>query len=343
MFRFFCYPDSARTVPDSLSSILLLPVAVAFLGSYAVTRVLARIRSERGTSLPNERSLHRGAIPRTGGFALWTGVGLGLVAGGVWLSWFGCLALLLVVFAIEDLLGVHAGLRFAAQLAAATCLVFVAASPGAAGWGGMLLMMLAAVWAANLYNFMDGSDGLAAVTAVLGFATLAASLAARGDGALALAAASIAAAAAGFVPHNLHPARIFMGDLGAVPLGFAAAAIGLEGIVREHWPAWFPVLVFTPFVVDASVTLLRRTIQGFPPWKPHKDHCYQRLVQLGAGHPGTAWAYTILMVACCAVAAFTLARVPEHGWSALSAAVSVCGVLYWRVARRWATRARTSE
>jgi UDP-N-acetylmuramyl pentapeptide phosphotransferase/UDP-N-acetylglucosamine-1-phosphate transferase len=98
--------------------------------------------------------------------------------------------------------------------------------------------------------------------------------------------AGVAAAAAGFLCFNFHPARIFMGDVGSVPLGFTAGALGLVGWRSGAWPLWFPLLVFAPFILDATVTLLRRALRGEKVWQAHRSHYYQRMVQMGLGHRG---------------------------------------------------------
>ncbi len=124
------------------------------------------------------------------------------------------------------------------------------------------LAALCIAWMANLYNFMDGSDGLAGGMALIGFSFYGVAAAAAGSTPFALLNFSIAAAAAAFLVFNFHPARIFMGDAGSVPLGFLAAALGILGWLRNDWTWWFPLLVFSPFIIDASVTLARRHLRA---------------------------------------------------------------------------------
>ena len=116
--------------------------------------------------------------------------------------------------------------------------------------------------------------------------------------AFALASLAIASAAAVFLLYNFHPARVFLGDAGSVPLGFLAAALGAQGWSTGIWPLWFPVLVFSPFIIDASATLMRRALRREQIWHAHRDHYYQRLVRLGWGHRSTALAEYVLMGAC---------------------------------------------
>jgi UDP-N-acetylmuramyl pentapeptide phosphotransferase/UDP-N-acetylglucosamine-1-phosphate transferase len=157
---------------------------------------------------------------------------------------------------------------------------------------------LATAWMTNLYNFMDGSDGLAGGMTLIGFAFYGIAAALAGDSGLAVLSFCISAAALVFLFFNFHPARIFMGDSGSVPLGFLAAALGILGWRNGDWPLWFPLLVFSPFIVDASVTLLKRLARREKVWEAHRDHYYQRLVRAGLGHRNTALAEYALMLLC---------------------------------------------
>jgi UDP-N-acetylmuramyl pentapeptide phosphotransferase/UDP-N-acetylglucosamine-1-phosphate transferase len=95
-----------------------------------------------------------------------------------------------------------------------------------------------------------------------------------------------------------------MGDAGSIPLGFLAGALGVQGALAGAWPAWFPLLVFSPFIVDATVTLARRIVRREPFWRAHRSHYYQRLVLAGWSHRRMALAGYALM---CAGAAAALA------------------------------------
>lgn len=272
---------------------MLVPV-LAFGVAWGVTRACCR----PGAWLyfldqPNERSLHVTPTPRTGG----VGVMAGLLAGGalVALAGLGSLPLaaaltgaggLALVGLADDRFGLSARLRLLAQLlVAGAYLALLGPAGGGLEW---LALGLGLVWMGNLYNFMDGSDGLAGGMALFGFAAFAVAAALAGQAGLALVCTGVAAAAAGFLVFNFHPARIFMGDVGSVPLGFLAGALGLAGRESGAWPLWFPLLVFAPFILDATVTLLRRALRGERIWQAHRTHYYQRLVQMGLGHRRTA-------------------------------------------------------
>src|SRR6266581_4435508 len=121
----------------------------------------------------------------------------------------------------------------------------------------LVLIVIGILWVTNLYNFMDGSDGLAGGMTVAGFAFLGAGAWMSGDEALLIECAIVAAAGAAFLLFNFPPARLFMGDAGSVPIGFLAAVLSLSGWRDGDWPFWFPAAVFAPFIADATLTLLK--------------------------------------------------------------------------------------
>lgn len=246
---------------------------------------------------PNDRSLHSVSLPRTGGLALMAGIMAGWIF--LWQPWLlpllVCVLFLMLLSFLDDLHGLSAGWRFLAHIAAAGAFL-VSGLPVNTGWPYLLLMAIFIVWMTNLYNFMDGSDGLAGGMALFGFGSYAVAAWTAGDTALAGATVCVAGSALAFLWFNFYPARIFMGDAGSIPLGFLAAALGLLGWQHHDWPLWFPILVFSPFIVDATVTLLKRLLRGEKVWHAHREHYYQRLVQAGWGHKKTAlWEYGLMI------------------------------------------------
>jgi len=274
---------------------LALPFAVAFILAWILTRSRARALA---LDEPNERSLHRHPIPRTGGLAIVAGIVAGWLAPAANVNPIVLVAVLALsaLSFVDDLRSLPVWFRLLAHIGVAAVLVAVL-EPGLP-----LLIVIGAVlaigWMINLYNFMDGSDGLAGGMAVLGFFFYGCAAWLAGDEAFAYANWAVSAAAAGFLVFNFHPAKIFMGDSGSVPLGLLAAVFGMLGWSKLHWPLWFPLLVFSPFVIDASVTLLRRLWQRERVWQAHHGHYYQRLVRLGWGHRATALVEYGVMIAC---------------------------------------------
>lgn len=253
-------------------------------------------------------------------------------AGVPWIVVFLAGALAAISF-VDDRRGLPIGLRFGAHVAAA---VVLAGWLSAAPWWAVPILAVALVWMVNLYNFMDGSDGLAGGMAVVGFGACAVGAAMGGDGSLATGAAAVAAAAMGFLVFNFPPARVFMGDSGSIPLGFLAAALGLIGWSRGHWPPWFPVVAFGPFVADATVTLIRRMVRGERFWQAHRTHYYQRMVQMGLGHRRTALLEYGLMAISAGVALGTIGATAVVQALLLAGLVVVYGIIARQVDRRWA-------
>ena len=250
---------------------------------------------------PNARSLHERPVPRTGGIAVLAGMAVSLAfgAGALWFSVALALALATISF-LDDLYGLPTAARLLAHLAAAGTLLWYVLSPMYIV--ELVVLTLAVTWITNLYNFMDGSDGLAGGMSVIGFGTYALAAYLGGDSALAALCTALAAASAGFLVHNFHPARIFLGDIGSIPLGFLAGGLGIFGWRNDLWPLWFPVLVFGPFIGDATLTLVKRLIRGERVWQAHREHYYQRMVRAGLGHRATACIGYAVMLGCAAAA-----------------------------------------
>ena len=310
--------------------------AMAAIVSFGVIAWLLRFgRPNLALDQPNERSLHTRPVPRVGGLGITAGSVLALAAAELPLVALLAAALAWLSFA-DDRRGLPVGVRFAAHSGASAILLCSGMFDGGSYW--LLLTWPLLVWMTNLFNFMDGSDGLAGGMTIFGFGTFAIGSALSGDVPIAVASLGVAAAGAGFLVFNFPPARVFMGDAGSIPLGFLAGGLGLLGWLRGVWPFWFPVVVFSPFVVDATVTLLRRLLRGERIWEPHRTHYYQRLVQLGWGHRRTALAEYALMVVCGLTALAARAASPAVAAGLIGALAAVYVVLAWQVDRAWRSR-----
>jgi UDP-GlcNAc:undecaprenyl-phosphate/decaprenyl-phosphate GlcNAc-1-phosphate transferase len=236
--------------------------------------------------IPNERSLHTAPIPRSGGIALIAGIFSGWVLlFQFWAWWIVVPTLgLFILSLVDDVRNLSAKTRLIGHFIAA---MIVLAGAGI-DWLWAIPVLLFVVWMTNLYNFMDGSDGLAGGMALFGFSFYGIAGLLNGNEAFAMMNFTIGAAAVGFLYHNFHPARVFMGDAGSIPLGFLAASFGVWGWQLGYWPFWFPLQVFSPFVADATLTLLKRIRHGEKLTQAHRFHYYQRLIQMGWGHRNTA-------------------------------------------------------
>jgi UDP-N-acetylmuramyl pentapeptide phosphotransferase/UDP-N-acetylglucosamine-1-phosphate transferase len=331
----------AAITPLQPASSLLLPAAAAFSVSVAVLILLLR-GGVRGMALdhPNERSLHSLPIPRGGGLAILAGVlsGCALSAAPVPWTLVGLAVLLAAVSFADDVRSLRAKWRLVAHLSAAgvVCVLFAESFPSLlwlpVGW-------LAVAWMTNLYNFMDGADGLAGGMAVCGFGAYGLAAWMGGDVAFASVNIVVAAAAAGFLLFNFPPAKVFMGDVGSIPLGFLAAALGLAGWANGLWAAWFPLAVFAPFILDASVTLVRRALRGERIWQAHRTHYYQRLVLTGWSHRRLATVEYGLMLVTAAVAIVARDRSAALQAVLLLALAAAYLTAALAVDRRWRTQA----
>jgi UDP-GlcNAc:undecaprenyl-phosphate/decaprenyl-phosphate GlcNAc-1-phosphate transferase len=340
------------------NAVVAAPALAAFVAAIVVV-ALRRFARLLPADVPNARSLHAEPVPRAGGYAIWAGFLPAALLfplpfpGGIagWMpAWFALFA----VSAADDRRGVGIATRLTVQAAAsvwtAAWLVHAAPQPGGPAMAALLFAVwtLCLAWSANLFNFMDGNDGLAATMGLCGFAAygIAAMHAAAVEGVHAAgtsveapgAAPALLALAAAIVPFlavNRPRASMFLGDVGAVPLGFLAAAFGIGGIVSGRWPSWFPLLVFLPFIADATVTLLRRATRGERLWEGHRSHYYQRLHQLGAGHAGTLAAYGVVMLGSGASAVGCLIAAPAAGPWALAGWCVVVVMLFAAIDYHW--------
>ncbi len=278
----------------------LTAIAVS-LSSFFVAyfSILWLIRSKPAWALdrPNSRSLHTQPVPRIGGLGLWLGV---IISGLVWqipipIAIGGGAGMLLLVSLADDLKPQPVWLRLLVHMVAAGTFAYwlLPGFGSLAIWGAVA----AIVWMTNLYNFMDGSDGLAGGMTVIGFGYFGIFALLAGDGNFAMIHFSIAAAAMAFLLHNFYPARIFLGDVGSIPLGFLAITLGIWGWTQGVWSLGLPLMVFSPFIADATVTLVKRLLAGKKIWQAHRGHYYQRIIQCGFGHRNTALAGYGLMLA----------------------------------------------
>ena len=319
-----------------LAGIAVLSFAVAFVASRVLLSRFGRLALDH----PNERSLHERPVPRTGGIAVLLGaaVSLGFGALEFWLPLALALALAAASF-IDDLHHLPIAARLAIHVGAAACLVWYVLSPMHPV--EMTVLILAVAWITNLYNFMDGSDGLAGGMAMIGFGAYGVAAWSGGDTALAALCLALSAAAFAFLLHNHHPASIFLGDVGSIPLGFLAAALGIVGWRNDVWPLWFPLLVFGPFVGDATITLLKRLVRGDRVWRPHREHYYQRLVRMGAGHGRTAVVAYVLMILCAGAALYGRDKAVPLQAAAFAGASAVLTMVAVWIDVRWARFLRT--
>jgi UDP-N-acetylmuramyl pentapeptide phosphotransferase/UDP-N-acetylglucosamine-1-phosphate transferase len=308
----------------------LTALLVAALATVILLALLLRRAEALPIDRPNERSLHQRPTPRIGGLALFPAIVVALLVVGtpdvsMWIP-LGLAGLLFAISIVDDWRGLPAGLRFGSHFAIASGFALWIAGATPLALAGAIAM----AWMTNLYNFMDGANGLAGGMTVIGFSVLA--LAADNP----LLACSAAGAGLGFLFYNFDPARVFLGDAGSIPLGFLAGALCFVGVVNGHWPLWFPLLVFAPFVIDATATLVKRMFRREKVWAAHRQHYYQRLIRMGWSHRRLATCEYLLMSTCGGLGLLLLTAPPM--WQVIGVALCVAvhlGLMLW-IDRRWA-------
>lgn len=265
------------------------------------------------------------------------------------LGWLAAGAMTIAIVSyIDDCINLSAALRFGVHLMVAAAMVFGGFVlihfdlPGLSwqlsGTVAAVVSIFFIVWMINLYNFMDGMDGFAGGMTLIGFSALALVGFMAGDELYFAVNATIAAVAAGFLLFNFPPARIFMGDVGSSTFGLLAAGISLWGVGEGMFPFWAALLLFSPFVVDASVTLCRRLFRGEKVWQAHRTHYYQRLVQLGWGHRRTVLSEYVLMLGCAGSMLWVLSAAIVVQWGVIAAWILGYVVFAGGVKRMEATR-----
>jgi UDP-N-acetylmuramyl pentapeptide phosphotransferase/UDP-N-acetylglucosamine-1-phosphate transferase len=315
--------------------------ALSFLTAFLLVRVLLSRFASFALDEPNARSLHQQPVPRTGGIAVLAGAAVSLAFGAfsLWPPLVLALALGALSF-VDDLYGLPPTARLLAHVGAAGAFLWYVLWPIYVV--ELVVLTLAVAWITNLYNFMDGSDGLAGGMSVIGFGTYALAAQLGGDTAFAVLCVACAGASAGFLVYNFHPARIFLGDIGSIPLGFLAGTLGVVGWRNDLWPLWFPVLVFGPFIGDATVTLVKRLVRGERLSQAHRDHYYQRMVRAGLGHRATAYIAYVAMLGCAGAALYGRTQSPYLQAAVFGAAALVLAAAAICVDLHWARRSRNA-
>jgi Fuc2NAc and GlcNAc transferase len=273
--------------------------AVCLLSSAILTFLARKLALARNlVDVPTVRSSHQVSTPRGGGAAvalvttaalmlrhesLPSGLLLALAGGG--------LAVALVGYA-DDHRSLPSWVRLIVHFGAAVwALSWLGGMPPLrfggyvtpVGWFGNLVAVLGIVWVTNLFNFMDGIDGIAASEAV--FVALAGAwLTAGGNPGLAPVSLALAAACCGFLLWNWPPAKIFLGDVGSGYLGYVIAVLALSAARSNTVALWVWLILGGVFFVDATVTLARRVLRGERVSEPHRAHAYQWLARRWGGH-----------------------------------------------------------
>jgi len=300
--------------------------------SFMLVGAIRRMALNRNLlDVPNERSSHVAATPRGGGggiaiafaFALCGLWAIGWISASIWLALVVCGGAIACIGYLDDRYQVRSSIRFMVHSGSAILFVILMGGYPPAGlqgwgiynvWGGFVFSALVLVWGTNLFNFMDGIDGIAASESIF-IAVSGAILSALSGGSPEMTAMMIAVAAAslGFLCWNWPPARIFMGDVGSGFLGFIMSAVLMLASFKGDLPIEILPILGGVFLVDATTTLFTRILQGDRWLEPHRTHAYQRLARGLGGHRPVTLIILAVNVLWLLPWAFATTRFPENG------------------------------
>ena len=316
------------------------------LSYFSCATATAVARKAGMIALPGERQSHRIATP--------TGGGLGLVFSIVattlilelidslpffwWQKMLPGVLLLAIVGWRDDKYPVSSLLRLLIQFAVSVWLLGFS-------WLDLALRdmffpagaILAMIWLMNVYNFMDGSNGMAGFQGVFAGVTMAVLFHTGGEQSMALVAIAVGAACAGFLPLNFPAAKVFMGDVSSVPLGFIFAAFAIYGIQTGSISLPLSILLMSVFLVDATMTLLARAFNGERWYTAHARHVYQQLIAQGWSHWRVLVVYQAINVVL-VLPAIVLAKIyPQYAFVTVALIFMLLGACWyianWRLGK----------
>ncbi len=314
-------------------------IAVAFACTPAVKMLAIKIKA---VDVPKDnRRMHKTPIPRMGGLAIFAGF---LVAALLFVPLgsefrailIGALILILVGI-IDDVVALDAKIKFVAQTVAA--LIPVLAGVNIHGFAnpfamdhystlGILSIPISVIWIVgitNAVNFIDGLDGLACGVSTIATVTMFVIAVLFGETYMAIALAALAGACLGFLPFNMNPAKIFMGDTGSMFLGYILATISIQGLFKFYAMISFavPFIILGLPIFDTGFAIVRRLLKGQSPLQADRGHVHHRLIDLGFDQKQSVailYAFSALM----GLTAVLLARTNESKLIVLAIAVLIC-------------------
>jgi UDP-N-acetylmuramyl pentapeptide phosphotransferase/UDP-N-acetylglucosamine-1-phosphate transferase len=324
---------------------VLAPVVIVSLCVSLILIVLLRPWLARhALAHPNARSSHKEATPQGGGMAVITAAlsigwgaiiltpGLAQEQSAQLLALTAGMILLAAIGAFDDIRSVQAAPRLALQCVAVGAIVAVLPAdlhvlPHLPRWLERSCLFIGGLWFVNLVNFMDGIDWMT----VAEFVPTAGSIVVLGvagkvDFATTLLAAALLGAVAGFAPFNKPVARLFLGDVGSLPMGLLLGWLLLQLAANGHLAAALILPLY--YLADASITLMRRAARAEPFWQAHRTHFYQRAVANGFTVHQVVTRIFCTNIALAALALSTFAA-PGLGWLALTGAA---GIVAWLLA-----------
>lgn len=325
-------------MPESLIQFLCIFLSFA-IGTIYAGKAMRKCMNIGLYNEVNDRSSHKKPTPRGGGYyfailtglfaLIWLHIGepilhqtyvVTLTLCGFFIAYLGWL---------DDRYSISAKLRFICQfLAVGLCIYML--PPVLEGVMPLfiekILLVLAWVWFVNLYNFMDGIDGIAAIQAA--FISYILSLAMPSIAPILLV---LMGSVLGILRFNWHPARVFMGDTGSTYLGFILAGLMIYSLTLDFVGGfWTSLIISAIFILDATFTLIKRAFQGKKPWQAHKEHFYQRAVLVGMTHSQVVKRVIILNILFSFLALLTIATPYAGPWT-FGLAGLICAIVAFRI------------
>ena len=329
--------DNSLTLTSLFAFILAL--AISFACTPAVRMLAIKIKA---VDVPKDnRRMHKVPIPRMGGLAIFAGflvsvlffVPLGTEFRSILIG-----ALTLVVLGIiDDIVALKPKTKFAGQIIAALIPALSGVSihgivnpfvPGQYSTLGIFSIPLTVIWIVgitNAVNFIDGLDGLACGVSAIATVTMFIIAVLFGEIYIALMMAALAGACLGFLPYNMNPAKIFMGDTGSMFLGYILATVSIQGLFKFYAVISFavPFILLGLPIFDTGFAIVRRLLKGQSPLQADRGHVHHRLIDLGFDQKqSVAILYTFS--ALMGLTAVILARTNESKLIILAIAVLVC-------------------
>ncbi len=317
----------------------LTTAAVSYFGCVLATDLAKRSGM---IAQPGSRQSHRVATPTGGGLGLMFSIVVMTIIlhflqplpGFWWQRMLPGIILLVLIGWRDDKHPVSSLVRLVVQLVVSLWLI------GLGGFNYSMLnailfigTILAIVWMMNLYNFMDGSNGMAGFQGVFAGLIMSLLFYAGDQSAMALLSMLVAAACAGFLPLNFPNARVFMGDVASVPLGFIFASLAVYGLHEGVLNLPVTILIMSVFIVDATLTLFARAIRGERWYTAHAQHVYQRLIAHGWSHGRVLMVYQSINVLL-VMPAIVLAKIYPHYADVIAALAMLMLGLSWQIANR---------
>jgi len=313
---------------------------VAVLSYFLTGATLKFLQRRAILDHPNERSSHAVPVPRGGGIPIIAlTIPLWLIPFGseqiesVKIVLIGAIALAAISW-LDDLKPRSPAVRFAVQLIAVALGLYSFSSEASLfgdalpKWLEICVIGISWLWFVNLFNFMDGIDGISSAQTIgICLGLIGIGLAADVSPVPIWYPASLCAAFAGFALWNLPPAKIFLGDIGSVTVGFLLGWLLLQLIYAGYAVSAFILPLY--YLTDATITLLRRGARGEKVWQAHREHFYQRAIQLGKSHSSVSATIFTANIGLAGLAIFAI----DHPIVCLSLAILMVGLLIYRLLR----------